>query len=543
MLYQNEDEELLKEKLICRNDSLKSTQSLKELIESKNCASLYLKSIPFAGRCVPEVIGKLGEFLFDEKSNKTLEDENGNKINASIIDDAGKGLAFILNAREVGEQIFEDISNVWWIMILFLIASMVLSFIWIILMRIMAGVMVWLSFLCVTGILGFGCYYSVTMYMKLVDQPEAETSFKFTTNVKSYLALKNTWLAFAIITGLLLIILLLLLIFLRKRILIAIALIKEGSRAVGTMVSSLFFPIIPYIFMFALFVFWGSVSLYIASAGQPSFRTVSNTSTEKCDPHTVTDQAMCIFTKFEGDPNLFRAQIYNLFGLFWGMFFIVGVGQVSLAGAFASYYWTFKKSDVPSFAVGKGFWRCTRYHLGSVAFGSLIIAIVRMIRVMLEYIDNKLKKYDNQVTKALLWCCKCCFWCLEKFLKFINKNAYIMIAVYGKNFCTSAREAFSLLMRNIVRVVVLDKVTDFLLFLGKVVVVGATTLASFYIFSGEADIPQLKIDISVNYYLMPVIVMEDSEKNDGSAEKPYFMSTELMKILNKKNKFQDRKSK
>ena len=29
--------------------------------------------------------------------------------------------------------------------------------------------------------------------------------------------------------------------------------------------------------------------------------------------------------------------------------------------------------------------------------------------------------------------------------------------------------------------------------------------------------------------------MEDIERNDGSAEKPYYMSKELMKILNKKN--------
>lgn len=100
------------------------------------------------------------------------------------------------------------------------------------------------------------------------------------------------------------------------------------------------------------------------------------------------------------------------------------------------------------------------YHLGTVAFGALIIAIVRIIRVMLEYIDHKLKKFDNPFTRCILCCCKCFFWCLENFLKFINKNAYIMCAVHGKNFCKSARDAFSLLMRNIIRVVVLDKVNE-----------------------------------------------------------------------------------
>ncbi|KAF4522673.1 hypothetical protein B566_EDAN010454 [Ephemera danica] len=120
--------------------------------------------------------------------------------------------------------------------------------------------------------------------------------------------------------------------------------------------------------------------------------------------------------------------------------------------------------------------------MGTLAFGSLIITICRMIRLVLEYIDQKLKKYaDYQIVKFIMCCCKCCFWCLEKFLLFLNRNAYIMCAVHGKNFCTSAREAFMLLMRNVVRVV-------------------------------------------------------DCERNDGSAEKPYFMSSKLMKILKKKNK-------
>ena len=34
---------------------------------------------------------------------------------------------------------------------------------------------------------------------------------------------------------------------------------------------------------------------------------------------------------------------------------------------------------------------------------------------------------ENKVAKLLLGCLKCCFWCLEKFLKFLNRNAYIMV--------------------------------------------------------------------------------------------------------------------
>ena len=31
--------------------------------------------------------------------------------------------------------------------------------------------------------------------------------------------------------------------------------------------------------------------------------------------------------------------------------------------------------------------------------------------------------------RCLLKCCQCCLWCLEKFMRFINRNAYIMCAV------------------------------------------------------------------------------------------------------------------
>lgn len=140
------------------------------------------------------------------------------------------------------------------------------------------------------------------------------------------------------------------------------------------------------------------------------------------------------------------------------MFFISAFGEMVLAATFATWYWTFHKSDVPFFTLTVGLGRTVRYHLGTLAFGSLIIAICRMIRVGLEYLDHKLKKYDNAFVRAILCCMKCFFWCLEKFLKFINKNAYIMCAIHGKNFCGSAKDAFNLLMRNLLRVFALDKV-------------------------------------------------------------------------------------
>lgn len=61
-------------------------------------------------------------------------------------------------------------------------------------------------------------------------------------------------------------------------------------------------------------------------------------------------------------------------------------------------------------------------------------------------------------------------WLLEKFLKFLSKNAYIMMAIHGKSFFPSAKDAFFLLARNSVRYLVLNGMTELLLAIGKLAI-------------------------------------------------------------------------
>lgn len=39
---------------------------------------------------------------------------------------------------------------------------------------------------------------------------------------------------------------------------------------------------------------------------------------------------------------------------------------------------------------------------------------------------------QNPVARFIMCCLKCCFWCLEKFIKFLNRNAYIMVSSAGR---------------------------------------------------------------------------------------------------------------
>ena len=58
---------------------------------------------------------------------------------------------------------------------------------------------------------------------------------------------------------------------------------------------------------------------------------------------------------------------------------------------------------------------------------------------------------------------RCCLWCFQKFLEFINRNTLIMVGVKGKGYCSSAARATALLFSNLLRVAVVNTVSGFLM--------------------------------------------------------------------------------
>ncbi len=117
----------------------------------------------------------------------------------------------------------------------------------------------------------------------------------------------------------------------------------------------------------------------------------------------------------------------------------------------AKWYFLRDKSSIGSATVITSISTSMIYHSGTAAFGALLIAIVKMIRSFIAYLQRKAEEMNSSIAKAVLCCCQCCFFCLEKCMRFLNKNAYIQTAIFGSSFCTSAREAFFLILRYVTR--------------------------------------------------------------------------------------------
>nr|XP_020647233.1 choline transporter-like protein 2 isoform X1 [Pogona vitticeps] len=552
-------------------------KSATEVLRDGDCPAMLTPSRPVARRCLPAISAKKGVIMVGNET--TFDDGSGGGKTRNVTDlvEGARKANVVLEARQVAMKIFEDYTVSWYWIIIGLVISMVVSLIFIVLLRFLAGIMVWVMIVLVILVLGYGIFHCYMEYAQLKGQAGSDVSLMelgFQTDLRVYLHLKQTWLAFMIILCILEVVIILLLIFLRKRILIAIALIKEASRAIGHIMTSLLFPLCTFFLVCLCIAYWASTAVFLSTSNEAVYKVFNETECkyagETCNPETfntsnITKQcrdARCQFAFYGGETAyhkyLIIFQIYNAFMFFWLANFVIALGQVTLAGAFASYYWAFKKpDDMPAFPLFSSFGRALRYHTGSLAFGSLILAVVQIIRVLLEYLDHRLKAAENRFAKFLLTCLKCCFWCLEKFIKFLNRNAYIMIAIYGTNFCTSARNAFLLLMRNIIRVAVLDKVTDFLLFLGKLLIVGSVGILAFFFFTQRIKVIQDTAP-PLNYYWVPILTVivgsyliahgffsvyamcvdtlflcfcEDLERNDGSPERPYYMSPALREIL------------
>ncbi|GAV01800.1 hypothetical protein RvY_12453-2 [Ramazzottius varieornatus] len=203
---------------------------------------------------------------------------------------------------------------------------------------------------------------------------------------------------------------------------------------------------------------------------------------------------------------MFFFQVYNAFGFLWATAFCSALGQMTLAGAFASYYWAWlKPDDLPWFPLLASLYRCFRYHLGSLALGSFLIATVQLALYSLLKLQRKLRRIENRCTRCLIKVCLCCLGCLENMIKYINRHAYVQMAIMGDNFFTSAKSAFSLLVRNALRVIIVDSTISFFLFFGKLIIL-ALTVAFFYYYYNY-HIPLLELTVPPFHYIwVPLVV-------------------------------------
>jgi len=251
--------------------------------------------------------------------------------------------------------------------------------------------------------------------------------------------------------------------FLRKQIELAEDIVEEAARPVTAMPAMFLWPLLQTAATLVFVAFFFVYLMYEASTGMA----------------TTTDDEGYEHRAFDFTTEQKYKMLFLVFELFWTTQFIVAVGQIALALAIAQWYFVHDKSEIGTGTFVVAVFEASWFHMGTAAFGSLILAVILSIRAFLAYCEKKAKASHNKVAEAVICACQCCFWCLEKCVRFVNKNAYIETAVRSTGFCASCVESFKLVARNVLRLGAVTVIADAVLLIMQAFIVLVTVFGAY----------------------------------------------------------------
>ena len=423
-----------------------------------------------------------------------------------------------------------DLGRAWWVVLLCAVGvALVAGFAFTTFIKYFTGCMVWsliwitillLSFLCgffywKAGLVSSAITSSVSSALTSIPGATTVTSYSTAVSGAASSLVSSSYITsttgpgsvYAIIaytcTAVLLIVLCMTLA-LRTSIKTAIEVVRLGSEALKGTPSLLIFPVTTTLALGAFMVWWCFVTACLATSGD-ALSTASLKSDMAAGAAAVnsaaaaaglpTSSSFNISAPFPGsnttfvsvgsNNNLKYVLIYHFFGLLWTTAFIGGVAMTTMAGAIAGWYFSQLPADAESnpayaklkyergrFPVCSAMCRTIRFHLGSIAIGSFLIALVQMVRAVMMYVSNQLKSAakTNSWLSFMLCCANCCLACLDCCIRVITKNAYIYVALKGESFIASGRRVFTLLTAHGAVFAVVNVLGVLIVTLGKLLI-------------------------------------------------------------------------
>ena len=116
---------------------------------------------------------------------------------------------------------------------------------------------------------------------------------------------------------------------------------------------------------------------------------------------------------------------------------------------------------------------------GSICYGSLLIAIIQTLRAMANQAKND-SNNDGNAGLAILFCClQCILSLIADILEYFNKYAFAQVAIYGKDYCSAAKDTWKLFKQRGIDALVNDNFIGSVLGFGSLFVGIITAAVSF----------------------------------------------------------------
>ncbi|KAM0735406.1 Choline transporter-like 1 [Formica fusca] len=446
-------------------------------------------SIPVLNRCIPKAVQDVSETIISN-------------------------LYGLINSWDVIKQVLGDLYKTWRQILALSFLACVLSLLTISIFHLLASIVTWIIIVLVTIACTGG---TILLWMTYADIKKTLDKTDPNELLEESIQNERAFLAFSIIATIITIILLFLSFILRKRISFMAALFKESAKCLKELPGLFFVPVLTFITLIMFFAFWVFIILCLATANYPKTKPVQmyeNNIFDLLNLSSVSENASLIEEK-KIDFSLESFKTFTLveyvdatwvkymwwvylIGLIWTSEFIVACQAMVISGSVAHWYFRGKNASKSPVCLSIGHLAC--YHLGSVACGSFLITIFKLPRLILTYLHTKFEKTKetSPCSQCGLKCCICCFYCLEKFIRYMNNNAYTVVAIEGTHFCDAAKTAFTTLVSNALQIAVINGFGDFILFLGKCFVTATT---------GSIALLLMRQDPKLHFYAIPILVV------------------------------------
>ena len=518
-----------------------------------NVAWPYLSGAPEAVICVADCnqtqsdprIANYNTYISAQYLNWCLPSTN--YINGSLFSNT------FASASNSASRSIADLYKCWGVILAGAFIALFLSFVYMKLVEKFAYYLVWASiFLILAGGILI-CFICFQQYQSA--QNSADTTRQ------------QAMMAIGLCCGVLTFLYLCMIIFLRDRITLAIEVTVEAAKVLEDLPLLAFFPLITFVGFAAYIIYWIYVCLLLFSVTTETVIASPTWTSAIPAPYgwpsfAVTNSSATGYKSHDWDSSMQSSLVLHFFHLLWNVEFFRFLTFLSLSGAIANWYFVPYKGDskprgdaddqLSDSVIRDSFYRAIRYHLGSICLASLILAVINFIRAWILYLEEKARKADmNETLRCIIFGCINCFLkCVECFMRQINKNGMVFVAVYGSPFCPSAFSAFSLAWANIARVAFVSMVGNFLLGIGVVLVCVFTTgICSMILYSPEylnnINSPVLPIVIvfiisycigtmfmevyetCIDTVFMCFLIDEDQNKNSGN----YLAAPSLRKLI------------
>ncbi len=126
------------------------------------------------------------------------------------------------------------------------------------------------------------------------------------------------------------------------------------------------------------------------------------------------------------------AGLFMTFSSLWNMGVVSNTLQTTVAGVYATWYFMSGTGNMPKNPTLDSGRRAVTYSFGSICIGSLIVAILQFLRVLLSIFNDK-RRLSGAIADCLLKV-------LEELVKEFNHYVYTTIAIYGKPYMESAKD-------------------------------------------------------------------------------------------------------